>query len=143
MVIKPKPCKWCKGTNHQSFQCRLRPRKPPKPKVRKPLKRSGPIKVKLDEEWERTKAEWFEENPPDHSGYYYCRLDPCFFPGSPMTKSETRLDHELPKGKFPKLKYDKKNLRPAHDYCNSVKGSLMPEAYKIKALRMIAVENRT
>lgn len=143
MVIKPKPCKWCEGTNHQSFQCRLRPRKPSKPKAaRKPLKRTA-IKVKVDTLWEATKKLWFELNPPDHAGYYYCQLKPCFFPGVPMTKSECRLDHIKPKGKFPLLKYVLSNLRPTHDYCNGVKGSLSDEQYKEKAERMLAVDNRT
>lgn len=151
MVIKPKPCKYCESIYHQSFQCKLNPKNKNKKnyipvsaakREYKPLKRTA-IKVKVDKLWEATKKLWFELNPPDHSGYYYCKLKPCFFPGVPMTKAETRLDHIKPKGSFPKLKYVLSNLRPAHDYCNGIKGSLSDEEYQKKAERMLAVENRT
>lgn len=149
MVIKSKPCKYCGDTRHFSFQCFKNPKRKPlanssfhNKKPTKSIKRS-PIRIKVDKLWEETKKLWFELNPPDHSGYYYCQLKPCFFPGVPMTKAETRLDHIKPKSKFPLLKYVLSNLRPAHDYCNGVKGSLSDEEYKEKAERMIAAENRT
>ena len=146
MAIKSKPCKWCGDTRHFSFQCRDNPKVQARIKASyekkptKPLKRST-IKVKIDEKWEATKKLWFELNPPDHSGYYYCQLVPCLCPGVPMTKGECRLDHIKPKGKYPLLKYVLSNLRPAHDFCNGFKGSLSDEQYKEKAYKYLRTKN--
>lgn len=135
MVIKPKPCKYCGGTNHQSFQCFKRPKKPSKPKAVKPLKRTA-IKVKIDYKWLATRREWFSLHPPDHAGYYYCKIVPCLLPGVPMLQAEVALDHIKPKGKYRELKYVLSNLRESHHLCNNEKGSLSDEQYQAKMERL-------
>lgn len=139
MVIKIKPCKWCEGTNHQSFQCFKRPKKVSSvtkiTKEKKPIARRKPIKSKPDYRWLATRREYFRLNPPDHSGFYYCKITPCLLPGVPMLRAEVELDHIIPKSHDLSLKYVLSNLRPSHGLCNREKGSLSDEKYKEKIAR--------
>lgn len=140
MVIKIKPCKWCEGTNHQSFQCFKRPKKPAKigvadDKKFPPFKKRKPIKSKPDYKWLATRRLWFRENPADHSGFYYCKITPCLLPGVPMLRAEVELDHIIARSHDLSLKYVLSNLRPSHGLCNREKGSLSDEKYKEKIAR--------
>jgi 5-methylcytosine-specific restriction endonuclease McrA len=148
MAIKSKPCKYCGSTLHFSFQCYQNPKRKPLQsskimskktsikKVAKPLRRTA-IKAKPDYKWLATRREWFRLHPPDHAGYYYCKIVPCLLPGVPMLKNEVELDHEKPKGRaeFRHLKYELSNLRESHGLCNREKGSLTVEQYQEKMER--------
>lgn len=83
------------------------------------------IKFKFDKTWITVRELWFELYAPDYRGMYQCGL--CLFE---VHIDETTLDHIMPKGSHPKLKYDLTNLQPAHGVCNNRKGSMSMEAYE-------------
>lgn len=72
----------------------------------------------------KLRDEWFELNPPDKEGYWYCYLR--ISPNCPyrLDKKTVQQEHVLSKTRRPDLKYDVTNLRPACDPCNKLKGSL-------------------
>lgn len=71
---------------------------------------------------------WYVKNPPDQHGYWDCylRISPyCFIR---MTYWTVIQEHVKPKKKYPELKYDLDNIRPACEPCNSLKsGSTLEE----------------
>lgn len=101
-----KHCKFCDSTDHTLFYC------PTKPKST--LVSNG----KFYQKFYAVKRKWYKDNPPDHSGYYYCYL--C---GKALTKKETELDHILSRSRHPELRYELNNLKPSCHECNFKKGS--------------------
>lgn len=110
--IKNNPCKYCGSELHTSLMCFNKPRRP------------------LKQESDKTQAKritvsrlWFELNPPDARGLWYCYLR--ISPDCPyqLTRSTIRLEHVRSKVRYPALKYEVTNLLPACEHCNKMKGS--------------------
>lgn len=99
-------CSYCDSEEHTVFYC---PRKP-----KSGLSTFGPYAQKMA----KVRREWFVENKPDHSGYYYCGL--C---GKALLRNEVELDHKLSRSRHPDLRYDITNLRSTCHDCNFSKGS--------------------
>jgi 5-methylcytosine-specific restriction endonuclease McrA len=115
MTKNKKHCTYCDSTEHTIFYC------PKKPKT--VLKPYG----KYAKRMKQVRDEWFELNPPDHSGYYY-----CVYCGKGITREPkllamgvpfVTLDHKLSRGRHPDLRFDLKNLVPCCEDCNLEKGS--------------------
>lgn len=88
---------------------------------------------KIDGKWIACRKAWFDQNLPNHQGRYKCAL--C---GKSVLKEETTLDHIVTRSRDPKLKYDLKNLQPAHFLCNHARGSLtMEEWNKKRGLKVV------
>lgn len=66
---------------------------------------------KKAKEWDRTKREWYKQNPPDYRGYWTCGV--C---GQPVDNPD--LDHIKKKGSHPELRNNLDNLRPVHRSCH-------------------------
>ena len=86
---------------------------------KKPIKRNGTEAKK----WYLFRKKWLKDNPPDDNGYYICRI--C---QRPVSQDEVTLDHIKPRSTHPHLRYDVNNVRPAHLFCNSEKGSKYSKA---------------
>lgn len=109
----PKACKYCGGTNHTAFGCYLKR----SARLRKESKKSMEKRLAVREQW-------FELNPPDKNGYWYCYLQIVPNCEKRLTKSTLQLEHVKSRARHPELKYEVKNLRPACAPCNHMKGSL-------------------
>lgn len=89
-------------------------------------KNSKRIAQRVDMEWEQTKNDWKDENPPDHMGYWYCvigygaltdgRRDALG--GLPLN-----LDHDISRVRDGTRRYDHDNLNPMCPRHNREKGS--------------------
>lgn len=77
----------------------------------------------------QTRDEWFELNPPDEYGFWYCYISK--HPNCPqsLTRETLTLEHNLAKVRRPDLKFDVTNLYPACTWDNGAKGSLSAEEY--------------
>ena len=106
-------CKYCGGTSHSTLMCQNKPRRPIKQESDKA--RSKRTKVS---------REWFKLNPPDEKGVWICYLQ--ISPNCPvkLTRSTITLEHVKSKVRYPELKYEVSNLKPACGECNKLKGSL-------------------
>jgi 5-methylcytosine-specific restriction endonuclease McrA len=112
MTRKLPHCRGCDQIGHYTYQC-WRLKKEPIKTISK-LKMSG----KYSKKWLATRKEWFSLNPPNPFGYYACYL--C---GRWFTPKEITLDHVLPRGSHPELRYELTNLKPCCWECNQKKGS--------------------
>lgn len=126
-----KACKWCGGTDHTQFYCRQKARTPIKRNTalvvrsnvslvrqNKPIRRLG----KQHQLWMATRKLWFE--------LYYASRYYCHYCGIGMLKSETTLDHLIPRSRRPDLRYVLWNLVSACGPCNTKKGSKPHDKYK-------------
>ncbi len=105
--MKKKPhCSWCDSEDHTVFYCPIKPKKP--------INSKGPYYEKM----RIVRRKWYKNNPPDHSGFWYCYL--C---GKAITKEEVELDHVLSRSRHPELRFEISNLKPACHTCNFDKGS--------------------
>jgi len=91
-------------------------------------------RVKLRKESNKTKTKrqqtrhtWFDENPPNAKGVWICYLNIASNCHVQLTASTIRLEHDKSKARHPELKYDIKNIKPACDPCNKLKGSMSAE----------------
>lgn len=111
--MKQNVCKYCGSHDHYSIMCFSRPRRP--------LKKESD---KTHDERTKVNRLWFELNPPNSKGVWFCYLQ--ISPECPkkVTRSTIRLEHVKPKVRYPELKFEVTNLRPSCDACNKVKGSL-------------------
>lgn len=116
-----KPCKYCQSVTHRSYRC---------PNMTDEQKQRRKTRTKLSFEWQYAKAEWYKQNPPDHNGFYWCKIPQCIHPGEPMRKKEVTLDHIIPRSKRPDLRMELSNLQPSHWDCNTLKGSVYGEDYE-------------
>jgi 5-methylcytosine-specific restriction endonuclease McrA len=117
-----KPCKVCESTWHTAFRCPYKPRKG--------LKVLG----KQGSAWKNTRNLWFEHNPPDENGLYYCYI--C---GKPLIRGKPysgvgriTLDHLISRSRNPSLRNSFTNLAPCCWSCNTKKGSLSVKEYHDK-----------
>lgn len=109
--MKNKYCDGC-GVTHSTIMCFNKPRRAIKKEADKTR----------DKRTEVSRL-WFELNPPDSRGVWYCylRISPqCHIK---LTRSTIRLEHVKSKVRYPELKYEVTNLKEACDPCNKMKGS--------------------
>lgn len=118
MITKIKPCKWCGGTNHLSFQCRDNPKNANRQPIRakKPMKKVG----KVTKTWLKVREQWFKDHPAE---WYNCSLRLVAECPGATRRSETTLDHIIPRSARPDLRYEYSNLQPACYPCNNEKSS--------------------
>ncbi|CAB4152160.1 HNHc domain containing protein [uncultured Caudovirales phage] len=125
-MIKPKPCKFCGSSYHQSFQCRLKPKK----ERSKSKKTNLAVKAKPDKKalWDLTVAQWKIVNP-DEGGYWFCHY--C---GEPLTEATLTLDHIKNRSSYKSMhmKYDVSNLVACCSKDNILKGSVSYERFVAK-----------
>lgn len=105
-------CKHCGSSLHTSLMCFFKPRKAIKHEA-----------IKSYEKRKTVALEWYADNPPNSSGQWECYLQissscPIF-----VTRETITLEHVKSKARYPGLRYDKTNLKPACQYCNKIKGS--------------------
>jgi 5-methylcytosine-specific restriction endonuclease McrA len=108
-------CTYCHSPDHSQFHCRQKPRT--QLKARKRLKKLG----KHGNRWLETRAEWFRQNPAEQYECYLQITSNCL---RVMTPEQTTLDHVQSRSRYPQLRYELSNLRPACWPCNMYKGSL-------------------
>jgi hypothetical protein len=104
-------CKYC-GAGHWSSTCFQRPRKP----MAQQSKRTKDLSLAM-------KHQWRKDNPPDKGGHWLCYLRisltcPIFLDNELLT-----YEHVRAKVRSPALKFCSKNIRPACESCNKLKGS--------------------
>lgn len=111
--MKAKPCKYCGSAYHTSLKCFQRPQKPLRPEA-----------VKTREKRLSTNKKWFKRYKPDKYGFWYCYLQ--ISPRCPkrLTEATLVLEHVKSKTRHPGEKFNRKNLKPACEFCNELKGSL-------------------
>lgn len=87
----------------------------------KPKKRMKGI-GRVTQKWIETRQEWIRLNPPV-DGMYECYLR--ITPECPrfMVTQHMTLDHVKSRSRYPELRFDLNNLRPACWSCNREKGS--------------------
>lgn len=128
-TIKPKPCSECGSIWHSAMY--HKPRKPIA--VRKPLARSKkPIRYESQKNRTKrlaTREAWFEANPPDKDGFWYCYISKHPLCPKRLTKETVQLEHNLSKVRRKDLRFDITNIFPACKYDNKAKGSLSAKEY--------------
>lgn len=120
-----KQCKFCRkdSPDHFPYGCRLNPKVIARQKAgmkRSPIKKIG----KRTQEWLDARSQWILDNPPPIEGIYWlCYLQ--VHPWCPvrLTRDILTLDHVVPRSRDQSRRLDFDNLRPACEYCNSLKGS--------------------
>lgn len=119
-------CNTCGSSYHSSLMC--------------PNKARRPLKKESDKTKSRRTAVsrlWFELNPPDARGLWYCYLR--ISPDCPhkLTRSTITLEHVKSKVRYPELKFEVTNLKPACSPCNKLKGSLdVEELSQLSSVRI-------
>jgi 5-methylcytosine-specific restriction endonuclease McrA len=106
-------CRYCDSEDHTIFYCPVKPKNLIKP-----------IGGKYYQKMVKIRKEWYRQNLPDHSGYYYCAY--C---GKAITRAETELDHVLSRSRHPELRFELSNLKPSCHNCNVEKGSREKTAF--------------
>lgn len=106
-------CTICDTGGHYPYQCWKKRKNPIK--TTKRLKASG----KHHRLWQATKKRWFAKNTKPVYRCYIC--------GKLVDRANLTLDHVLPRGSHPELRYELSNLKPVHGFCNVIKGSRRAE----------------
>lgn len=110
--MKLNKCKYCGSELHYSLMC-----------FNKPRTRVKPISDKNKLKEQQVKREWFELNPPNEKGLWFCYLGIAYNCPNWLTRSTITLEHVKSKVRYPELKFDVTNLKPACTHCNKIKGS--------------------
>lgn len=119
-------CKHCGSSWHPSMNCPGVPKKAIK-------KESNSTRSKRV----ATSKLWFQINPPNASGHWICYLNTS--PECPrvLDRSTITLEHVKSKVRYPELRYDVTNLKPACSHCNKLKGSLdLDELPMLRSIRV-------
>jgi len=128
-TIKPKPCSVCGSIWHSAMY--HKPRKPiaTRTPLKRPTKRIRSESVKNRTKRLETREAWFEANPPDKDGYWYCYISK--HPDCPkrLTIDTLVLEHNLSKVRRKDLRFDITNIFPACEHDNKAKGSLSAKEY--------------
>ena len=135
-MIKTNPCKFvlengqrCGSPYHTAMW--HKPRKPIA--VNKPLKRSTkPIRFEAEKTREKrkaTEAAWFEANPPDKDGFWYCYISRHPLCPKRLDRSTVVLEHDISKARNKSLQFVVSNIHPACAFDNKAKGSLSAKEY--------------
>ena len=111
MVMKQKYCDDCDIT-HYPIMC-----------FNKPRVRLRTISTKTLSKTQATRHLWLKLNPPTEQGFWICYLNISPFCLLKLTQATLKLDHVKARSRYPELKYDVSNLRPACEFCNDMKGS--------------------
>jgi 5-methylcytosine-specific restriction endonuclease McrA len=136
--MNKKYCKNCKTFGHTQFYCNAKPKKPLK--TSKPLNKHG----KVFKQWIKTRDTYFDRNPPDENGFYYCYIPTC---AKPLLRKKdpdrpigvATLDHIVARTRNPSLRFKQSNLAPCCYFHNKDKGSLSLDQY-LKKLGLVASE---
>lgn len=119
-------CSYCGGKNHNSLNCyQKRKRDHSELKQRKPMRHASKASThKLD----ILHNTFFFFNPPDEQGGYICYLQISKLCPGWVSKENVTMEHILPKasGKYPEVKYNVINIKPACGFCNHAKLSNTP-----------------
>jgi 5-methylcytosine-specific restriction endonuclease McrA len=105
-------CKYCGSPQHTSLMCQKKPRRPLKQEAEK-----------TKDKRTTTSRLWFELNPPNERGLWFCYLRISPMCPVKLTRSTIQLEHVKPKVRYPELAYEVTNLQPACGFCNKLKGS--------------------
>lgn len=110
--MKQPICKHCGSETHYSLMC-----------FQKPRKKIHPVSSTTYFKRKKMRRAWFEKNPPDGKGVWICYLQ--ISPNCPkkVTYSTINLEHVKSKVRYPELRYDLDNIKPACSFCNTLKGS--------------------
>ena len=108
----PKKCKFCGGIGHGALTCSQKPRKFIK-------KESNKYRKKRQD----TSRAWYRANPPDSNGNWVCYLQIATECPRILTRETITLEHVKPKVRYPELRFDISNLKPACSLCNKEKAS--------------------
>jgi 5-methylcytosine-specific restriction endonuclease McrA len=73
---------------------------------------------KVTKKWIEVRHDYIKTVKPDDDGLYTCGI--C---GGKLSYDEITVDHKLPRGSRPDLRFEHSNLQIAHYLCNSKKGS--------------------
>jgi 5-methylcytosine-specific restriction endonuclease McrA len=105
-----KQCKWCGASEHTSFYCFKKPRKPIA--KRTPINKVG----KQGKKTAAAVAKWKRTQNPNHRGNYVCYI---------CSKEIPYLvaEHVKSKARHPDLRTDPNNLKPTCADCNREKGA--------------------
>ena len=98
-------------------------------KKRRPLRHSSEKRVHKKQETDRL---WYELNPPNERGLWFCYLRISPHCPKKLTSSTITLEHVRSKARYPELIFVVTNLKPACEYCNALKGSLDLEDLVVK-----------
>lgn len=110
--MKQPICKYCGGETHTSLKC-----------FNKPRKRIHPISSDTYFKRKKLRIKWFELNTPDENGEWACYLQISPLCPKKITYSTINLEHVKSKARYPELRYDLDNIKPACSECNRIKGS--------------------
>lgn len=85
--------------------------------------------IKHRQKREATTKAWYEANPPDKDGLWWCYIPKHPLCPTALTRETVVLEHDLSKARRPDLAHDISNIHPACSYDNQAKGSLSAEEY--------------
>lgn len=118
-MVKTPHCTYCDEIGHYQSQCFKKAKTLQRIDYSKRnSKRALRVAGKFGRKWNRKRASWKRQNPPNHQGYYTCYL--C---GKYVEGSEMQLDHIIPRSRAPELRFEMSNLAPSCPKCNRKKGS--------------------
>lgn len=123
-ALRIKACSYCGGENHSSLTCfkkRIRDYKISKKMA--PLRRES--KASTDKRAILSNT-FFANNPPDSRGGYTCYLQINRNCPKWVSKKHVTLEHVLPRSKYPEVKWNVLNIKPACSFCNQTKLSNTP-----------------
>ena len=124
---REKVCSFCGSPTHSSFNCYSKRRsgfdstgnyKKLKQKQKKHLR---PESKKHNSKRAVLSNTWHILNPPDYRGGYTCYLQISKNCPKWMAKAYTTLEHVYPKNKYPELRWNVLNIKPACEWCNAEK----------------------
>lgn len=100
--------------------------------------RQEAVKTRLNRE--QTRDKWLLANPPDQNGQWECYLQISVHCPRFVTRETLNLEHVKPKNKYPELKHEIGNIRPACQPCNKLKGSFELDELEGRSWRPIDKE---
>lgn len=120
-TFTPKPCKECGSIWHTAG-------------YHNPRKAMRKEAAKTKQRRKATEAEWFEANPPDENGHWYCYIPKHPLCPKILTIEMIVLEHDLSKARHKGLQFVISNIHPACTWDNEAKGSLSAEEYMNKVV---------
>lgn len=121
--MKKTKCSYCGANNHYSLTCYKKQLHDFHSKKKRPLRRESKKSFHNRDILSNT---FFHDNPPDERGGYTCYLQISRKCPIWVSLREVTLEHILPKVKYPEVKYNVINIKPACTWCNGAKLSNTP-----------------